>query len=95
MGSPDFWRLVGVVGFFRDVVSGRAVQGSRVGLGGIRFLRVWHDCVRLCVGRCRRRGVGVLVFEEESCPEVEGGQEIRCSPGHGNGFRPGFWCGAG
>ena len=43
----------------------------------------------------KRRGVGVLVFEEESCPEVEGGQEIRCSPGHGNGFRPGFWCGAG
>lgn len=35
MGSPDFWRLVGVVGFFRCVVSGRAVQGSRVRLGGI------------------------------------------------------------
>jgi hypothetical protein len=60
MGSPDFWRLVGVVGFFRDVVSGRAVQGSRVGLGGIRFLRVWHDCVRLCAGRCRV-GRSVLV----------------------------------
>jgi hypothetical protein len=48
------------VGFFRDVVSGRAVQGSRVGLGGIRFLRVWHDRVRLYVGRCRV-GRSVLV----------------------------------
>ena len=43
----------------------------------------------------KRRGVGVLVSEEENCLEVEGGQEIRCPPGHGNGSRPGFWCGAG
>ena len=71
MGSPDFWRLVGVVGFFRDVVSGRAVQGSRVGLGGIRFLRVWHDCVRLCVGRCRV-GYSVLVDSR-----IDSGAECR------------------
>lgn len=43
----------------------------------------------------KRRGVGVLVFEEEDCLEVEDGQEIRCSPGYRNGSRPGFWCGAG
>src|SRR6478609_11593072 len=50
MGSPDFWRLVGVVGFFRCVVSGRAVQGSRVRLGGIRFRRVWlaRSCAVVC-----------------------------------------------
>lgn len=36
------------------------MQGSRVGLGGIRFRRVWHGCVRLCVGRCRVGG-SVLV----------------------------------
>jgi hypothetical protein len=43
----------------------------------------------------KRRGVGVLVFEGENCLEVKGGEEIRCSPGHGNGCRPGFLSGAG
>jgi hypothetical protein len=35
MGSPDFWRLVGVGGLLMCRLRTGAVQGSRVRLGGI------------------------------------------------------------
>ena len=38
----------------------------------------------------KRRGVGVLVFEEENCVEVHGGREDLDGSGPGTGLGPGF-----